>query len=400
MPPQAALNDLQVSQVANYVRANWGNHGDPITEKFVASVRAQKHDDIWHTWQLTKAYRLQNKPVKIQHLISERLDYTDDLSKVATMKAKAVEEENSGYIEPKQAGDAKEAFSGRWTGSLQIKKPGKYFFSLDVDHQAELVVNGKTHFKIPADSPAKGKWVKLPKGKAKIELRYTHQKATTPKLLFYWSGPGFVMRPLHVSSKTIKAPPIKLKPSPERALVHRNFLNKKGSRTVAVGYHEGVNFIFSVERLSLESIWQGEFLEVGKTWTGRARGQIATPLNKSPQSLPGGFSAIKDKESVEKKFLGYEFDIKGYPTLNYLVDGATVRDHYAPSPDGKSLTRTITQEGSSNLTLRLSDTKPTEGNTVKLSNGFTIQSSVKSQSSDALDINITNKPVTIHYTWK
>ena len=418
MPPQAALNDLQVAQVTNYVRSKWGNHGAEVDEAYVSKVKAKagSNGEIWSSRKLIRTFRYNNKPSKINHLVAERYDYIDDLTTIDQAKPKAVEEENGGALTPKQAGDAKEAFSARWTGTLTAQKSDTYHFSLKTDHKAQLLINGEPLITTTESaSPAISKGIKLEKGKINLELRYSHLAKTPTEALLFRSGPGFDLSPLHVvAKKKVPAVPIPLTPPPNRALVHRNFLNKKGYRTMAVGYPEKVNFIFSVEHLNIDTIWAGDFIDVGRTWNGRARGGIATPLAKNTSSLGSGhaFKTItanstswNDASEIEDvKFLGFEYNAAGHPTFTYRLGEAHVTDHFTPAQDGKSMERKITVEDApQGLTFRLTDTgEIKENNTIKFSPTLTIEnlSSEPTKLSDALIVPISDQPLTLTYTWK
>jgi hypothetical protein len=40
MPPWAQLKDSEIAGILTYIRSEWGNNASPITEEFVAKVRA------------------------------------------------------------------------------------------------------------------------------------------------------------------------------------------------------------------------------------------------------------------------------------------------------------------------------------------------------------------------
>ena len=48
MPPWAQLKDSDIAGILTYIRSEWGNNAPPITEEFVAKVRASTdRKDPW-----------------------------------------------------------------------------------------------------------------------------------------------------------------------------------------------------------------------------------------------------------------------------------------------------------------------------------------------------------------
>ena len=413
MPPQVALNTQQIADVANYVRSQWGNYGETVSKGFIEEVKEREQSGMWQATKLAKKHRLNKKPTKMKQLLSESFGYVEDLSSLTNMSPDAIEEENSGFIATSQAGNAKEAFSAKWTGKLNATKAGTYFFSVCSDDKAQIWINGELLVSSLHPEIAKGSSIKLNKGEIELEVRYSHRAKTSSKLLLYWSGPGFDMKPLHtVARKKVKIPSIVLAPESDRALVHRNFFHKDGYRSLAVGFPGGVNFVFSVDHLNLESLWSGKFIEVGNTWHGRAKGEIATAANKMTVSINAGQAAYKELKGKpskweqgkepERRFLGYEYADKGQVIFIYQVGEVVIKESFSPSADGKSLTRVIrAKQPVQNLFIKVSDTAPNGDKELELGGGLFLQVSEEAvQLSDGAVIRVSEKPLTLTYNWK
>jgi|GEM_PF-3206748 len=353
MPPQAALNSEQVADVANYVRNSWGNVGKKIDASFVEKIKAgmKAQNGMIQSGALVRKYPFSNTPQKIKQLISESFPYTNDLSTLTNLSPDAVEEENSGYISPSQMGGKEDAFSGRWQGQLRVNKKGEHIFSIKAGGNiSELWIDDKlvATTKLGELGSQVGK-VELKAGQHDLELRYSHQAKSTLELSLFWSGPKFFVKPLHtIGSEEPKVyVNLNLEKGAERALVHRNFFHSPGKRAFAVALKGGINFLFSVEDLSLESIWQGEFLQVGQTWDGRAQGKKAKPLTQNLKKMAGGAALLASKKKegalvkLKGQFDGYEFDKNGDPILLYSAGGVDWIDQYATSNGGNTLLREI-----------------------------------------------------------
>ncbi|MDB9741369.1 PA14 domain-containing protein, partial [Akkermansiaceae bacterium] len=275
MPPQAALNDEQIAKVMNYVRSSWGHVGSEVDEDFINKERASsaKQEGMYNSSKLKKLYPLNEEPQKIDHLICEQYPYHSDTLSLEGQTPVSVEEEADGLISPSQAGKTKDGYTLEWSGKLKAPEAGNYSFTYLTDDVASLSINGELLINRNGmtakqlNSASIGK-VSLPEGDFTITIRYSHKmdKKVKNKLTLYWSGPSFGSKPLYIQSKKKSVPRVILTPSPERALVHRNFVYDAGSRGLVVGFPEKLNFAFSTSDLNLVYLWQGDFIDAGKAW--------------------------------------------------------------------------------------------------------------------------------------
>lgn len=124
------------------------------------------------------------------------------------------------------------------------------------------------------------------------------------------------------------------------------------SRSLAVGYPERMHYCFSATNLNLQYIWKGGFVDAGRTWSGRGKGEFSIPVGKPLHNIGSGpaFNLLKSMDApwsedisddLKLDFKGYENDEKGRPTLNYTVNNMNVTDYFLPNKESKSLTRTL-----------------------------------------------------------
>lgn len=120
--------------------------------------------------------------------------------------------------------------------------------------------------------------------------------------------------------------PIELKPT-DTPIIYRNFLDHGGARAIAVGYPQGLNVMFDAETNRLAAIWQGQFIDASRHWTGRGQGFVA-PLGDNLLVLAGGvpFASLSSAdapwpgESARDQgyqFQGYRLNDKQEPAFRY-----------------------------------------------------------------------------------
>jgi hypothetical protein len=90
----------------------------------------------------------------------------------------------------------------------------------------------------------------------------------------------------------------------DKPVVFRTFLERAGSRGIAVGTPQGLHFAFDAEQIRLVEAWTGQFLDVAPVWNGRG-GNVAPELGPVVWSaLPGPalLLAPKDARTPDGKF--------------------------------------------------------------------------------------------------
>jgi mono/diheme cytochrome c family protein len=146
--------------------------------------------------------------------------------------------------------------------------------------------------------------------------------------------------------------PIVLTPTTE-PIIYRNFIEGANPRAIAVGYPEKAHLTFDAENCALVMLWQGDFIDASRHWSGRGNGfQGPQGDNVIPFAAGVSFAALlsleaawPDKPAREQgyKFRGYRFDKSRRPTFIYEVGSVRVEDFPHPvTGNPPSLDRTIT----------------------------------------------------------
>jgi mono/diheme cytochrome c family protein len=157
----------------------------------------------------------------------------------------------------------------------------------------------------------------------------------------------------------------------DRPKVFRTFLERAGTRGIAVGTPQGLHFAFDAEQIRLVEAWSGEFLNVAPVWEGRG-GHVAPELGSVVWSAPPGPALLLvPKEALEGdpkqrkaalaaiewpidsgrkhgvKFHGYRLASDGLPIFLYeLGDGVNVEELDSPvGSDGVRFTREFRVSG-------------------------------------------------------
>ena len=145
-------------------------------------------------------------------------------------------------------------------------------------------------------------------------------------------------------------------------IIYRNFLegpksdggNLTAPRGFAVGYPEGANLAWDVDRFALVWLWQGQFIDASKHWVGRGPG-FQSPLGDNVLALssevpfavlPEASTAWPSQPARDQgyKLRGYRFDDARRPILQYQFGRVLIDDAPRAIQSGKdiSLERTLT----------------------------------------------------------
>ncbi len=118
------------------------------------------------------------------------------------------------------------------------------------------------------------------------------------------------------------------------AVIYRNFIQDAGPRAIGIGYPEGVNLAFDANEMRIALLWQGQFIDAKKHWTGRGQGfegPLGENILKLPATPPLGV-LVDDKwptgkaKEIGYKFRGYKLSPDQRPTFLYSYQGVTVED--------------------------------------------------------------------------
>lgn len=110
-----------------------------------------------------------------------------------------------------------------------------------------------------------------------------------------------------------------------RPLVHRGFLEKVGSRGIAVGLANGLNYSFDADEGRLVEVWGGSFLNASGSWAGRG-GSVLGGRGEVLWEALAGPGVCLGLPSEDGRFRGYRLDAQGYPTFHYQRNGFDIEE--------------------------------------------------------------------------
>ncbi|MFT5127329.1 MAG: azurin [Rhodothermales bacterium] len=262
---------------------------------------------------------------------------------------------------------SKNDFGLVFEGDLVVPKDAQYKFSLSSDDGSRLLVNDKQvidNDKIHAATSVDGK-VDLTAGTHSVRVEY-FDKSGQISLALSWSGGGIKNQKLSVGAPPAKrgkggSAVIMLTPTKDEAIIYRNFIEGVSARGITVGYPEGAHLAFDASTMHLALMWQGDFMNAGRHWSGRGQGN-QPPAGENVVKLPQfhQFGILADDDAVwpdapsraanevnksDLRFKGYRLDARRFPTFMYSLANAKIEDFPSPIADGSGFTRALSVKG-------------------------------------------------------
>jgi hypothetical protein len=122
----------------------------------------------------------------------------------------------------------------------------------------------------------------------------------------------------------------------DEAVLLRRSVQGAGKRGISVGYPLGVHLTFDAERLGMNQVWWGSFVDASPVWTGQGSGEVRI-LGTAHATLPNGpaFVVLPDADApwpetsrrdLGHAFLGYDLDPQQRPAFRYVCEGVTITD--------------------------------------------------------------------------
>lgn len=168
---------------------------------------------------------------------------------------------------------------------------------------------------------------------------------------------------------------IELKPENGKPVIYRNFIEGLSPRGIGVGYPEHCNLAWDANRMALELVWHGKFIDASKHWVGRGPGyqhplgdHVTKVEDVSPVAILASGDAPWPSSSARERgyqFQGYRLDQSGRPAFRYQAGDVTVTDFPEPVAGEK--------EGTFKRTLTLESPKPVDGLYVRVASGDSIE---------------------------
>lgn len=254
-----------------------------------------------------------------------------------------------------------------FSGKLNALQGGEYQFQLNHGGVAGLWIDGKET--IPTvyrdlGQPTTGQ-VTLTAGPHDVQVFFV-RSWPRPGLGLFVSQANTRPQALHILTSLPEPDPVSLfsvqaeaRPERIRSFVQVPGEKKKRTHSLSVGSPAGIHYTLDLNQMALLQTWKGDFANVTEMWYERGEPQLLTPMGATvplpPQTAlmvlsEAGTEAWPD--SVDENTLQYKgltLDKQGYPTIDYVLAGASVTD--ASRPGENSLDRTLTITGSPKGTL-------------------------------------------------
>ncbi|QJD77243.1 hypothetical protein [Spirosoma rhododendri] len=252
-----------------------------------------------------------------------------------------------------------------YTGNLIVDKTGIYTLTMQHGGFGSLEVDQKP---VLANS-------RMDLGELK-SARINLTAGSHPFTLFFgrsWPRPGFGLFIAAPDTKpqALHTPTSLPEPDPVGAIdvavqnepvIIRSFIQlpdeaRKRTHCLSVGTPSGLNYTVDLNQDALVQVWKGSFADATQMWYERGEPQLLEPLGAPVRTAPtpvvaqlaNAQQAWPDSVSdADLRYGGYKLDKQGNPTMRYTYRGTAVTDALLPDADGKSLTRTVTVNGSSN----------------------------------------------------
>ncbi len=423
MPPQgAAITDENIAAILTHVRSSWGNKATAVSVAQVKKVRASlgNRAEHWTAEELLKLHPLENVKPPIEKLISHY--YKGSFQKMpdfSKLTAAAVEEEPNGLIDYSQYANS-DNFAMTWDGEI-FMPAGEHEWILDSDDGSRLLIDGQMVAQIPTVGPigrAVRKKVKLTQGMHKIRVEYfefSGQEGLSVGVKIT-GKPGIKWLSKERSGKSAKSwPEIMLKPTADRAVIYRNFIQGTTARGIGVGFPGGINMAFSGDHLTAELIWSGDFIDAGHHWTDRGVGNEAPASEQvlRASNLPAyaftseAASAWPTVSQVATRFRGYQLDEHGNPNFALEISGLHILDQYRAetSPQPALLRRIrLTEKPSAPVSLLLlngTDMKQVSAKEIQAGDvTITVEGATMRYLNSAAILDLQEGEVQVRYTWK
>ena len=288
--------------------------------------------------------------------IGHQLNQLPDFDTLEVTKSGAADSFNIEAI-----ADQEKFYAIRFTGKLEVTKPGEYILSTISDDGTKLYVDGQLLVEndFNHDMEEKKGLIDLSAGSHDFQLDYYNNQWGKGLQMMY-EGPEIAYQPLLspvVKKKGKAREPLIVEPQgqPELLRGFLNFGNEKRTQLLAVGTPQGIHYAVDFDNGALLKFWRGRFADAGEMWLNRGISQLITPLEMAVEGHDGPFFAVLADEQAAYplepqdgfKMHQYQLDDYGIPTFAFKKDGVTVTQRMEPTVDGDELLRTIQVAGNS-----------------------------------------------------
>lgn len=245
-------------------------------------------------------------------------------------------------------------------GKLNVPSAGEYQFDMHMGGFGGLWIDGKEL--VAMDRRYLGtpetRMVPLTAGMHEVQVLFS-RSWPRPGLGLYVSQAGTRPQALQADGSLPEFAPVGqvlIEPDAKPTLI-RSFIQMPGEITkrthaMSVGSKTGMHYTVDMDQMTLLMAWKGDFADATDMWYERGEPQLLKPngttIYPAPRTalavLPTAATAWPDSvgENV-LQYKGYNLDKDGSPSIDYTMNGTTIRDQIRPT--GTSLSRTLTLGG-------------------------------------------------------
>ena len=251
-------------------------------------------------------------------------------------------------------------FAMLFDGKLAVPAAGDYQFDVHMGGLAGLWIDGApvvpmTYAELGQE---KTRVVPLTAGTHAMQVMFT-RSWPRPGLGLFVSQAGTRPQALHTDGSLPEFAPVgqvlldpDVKPTLVRSFIQMPGEVSKRTHALSVGSRTGMHYAVDLDQMALLMTWKGDFADATDMWYERGEPQLLKPngttIYPAPRTalavLPTAATAWPD--SVGENILqykGYNLDKDGSPSIDYTMNGTTIRDQIRPT--GTSLSRTLTLGG-------------------------------------------------------
>ena len=138
-----------------------------------------------------------------------------------------------------------------------------------------------------------------------------------------------------------------LKPT-THPIMHRTFVEGVGTHAIAVGFPQGIHYVFDALAMRPAALWRGRFID-GESAQADRFTPFVKPLGESVVMLSEGATLAKAVEGpwdgAHLRFTGYRLDGDRIPVFTYQLGAVQVEEALRPTEDGKGFRRKLSFTG-------------------------------------------------------
>ncbi len=238
-------------------------------------------------------------------------------------------------------------YAFRFSGKLNVEKPGDYLFHSKSDDGSKLYIDGDlvvdNDFNHGMHLRKSGFVTYLESGEHDLRLDY-YNNTWNKGLVLLYEGPELKYRPLlselpQKKQEEVEAIIVDAQNRPEMIRGFVNYRGEKRTHVMAVGHPEGIHYAVDLDAGTLLKGWRGDFADVTAMWHRRGNQQLLQPLAASVEGSNGPIIAELDNEDSpyptlkqeELQLDRYELDDKGIPQFFYRFRSTVVSDELKPA---------------------------------------------------------------------